>query len=505
MKFLESLGRALIKANKGAPRRAVPSRIPAAGGRRSFDAGLVDRLTADWSGSNKTADAILRQQLRRIRGRSRDLCRNNDYAKRFLQLLAQNVIGPHAGGIRYQARTLKDGGKLDADNNRVLEEAFADWGKLGVCTLDGRMTWRDAQTLMIKTIPQDGEMLIRKIRGRQARNDFNFAIQLIEADHLDEDYCRDLGDGRKIEMSVEFDRYNRPVAYHVLTRHPGEDVYYWGGRKYMRVPAEEILHPFVFDRITQARGVPWFYSAMQRLQMLGGYEEAELIAARVAASQMGVITTETGDEEAGDGVDAAGNLTFEAEPGMFRQLASGQKLEMFDPKHPVDAFAPFCKAMLRGVAAGLGVSYTSLAQDLEGVNYSSLRHGALDERDAYRAIQTWFIGAVIDPIFLEWLRMGLTSGAIGGLPYRKLDEFRRREWQPRGWQWVDPLKEVNANIAAINAGLRSRGEVVGDQGRDLGDTFEALRDEQDLAAEYNLSFSETKGLDDADAKTDDDD
>ncbi len=38
---------------------------------------------------------------------------------------------------------------------------------------------------------------------------------------------------------------------------------------------------------------------------------------------------------------------------------------------------------------------------------------------------------------------------------------------PPGWQWVDPQKEVNADIAAIGAGLKSREEVVAARGRDI--------------------------------------
>ncbi|MBT6104614.1 MAG: phage portal protein [Verrucomicrobia bacterium] len=39
-----------------------------------------------------------------------------------------------------------------------------------------------------------------------------------------------------------------------------------------RIPASEIIHPFITDRIAQTRGTPWMVSAMTRLQMLGAYE-----------------------------------------------------------------------------------------------------------------------------------------------------------------------------------------------------------------------------------------
>ncbi len=49
------------------------------------------------------------------------------------------------------------------------------------------------------------------------------------------------------------------------------------------------------------------------------------------------------------------------------------------------------------------------------------------------------------------------SGALN-LTADKYDKFSAIEWKPRRWQWVDPLKDTQANaIAADNQLAESKG------------------------------------------------
>ncbi|MBT3840841.1 MAG: phage portal protein [Verrucomicrobia bacterium] len=180
-------------------------------------------------------------------------------------------------------------------------------------------------------------------------------------------------------------------------------------------------------------------SAMTRLQMLGAYEEAELTAARVAASKMGFLVKERSEGYIGD-TDEAGNPLMEVEPGAIEELPMGTTFQSWNPDHPVGNYAGFVKSCLRGIAAGLGVSYNMLANDLEGVNYSSIRAGLLDEREYYKAVQRWFIDTVITPVFEGWLETNILNGTIN-LPAAKLEKFNAPDWKPRRWAWVDPLKD----------------------------------------------------------------
>ncbi|MCC7202441.1 MAG: phage portal protein [Nitrospirae bacterium] len=452
--------------------------------RRGYSAAILNRLTSDWVTSSKSANEEIRYSLRILRARSRELAMNNDYARKFLKMCVVNVVGPSGIALQNKARDIN--GNLDKIANDKIEEAFSDWGKKENADVTGRLSWLDMQRLFIETVARDGEILIRKIKGANL-NKYAFSLQLIEADHLDENHNKTLENGNRIITGVEVNAQGKPLAYHLFTRHPGDNSYGYDGKLYERVPSDEICHAFITERPGQVRGVPWMHTAMTRLNMLGAYEEAELVAARVSAAKMGFFTSPSGDEYVGDDKDSSGNVISEATPGSFEQLPQGVNFQSFDPQHPSNAFPFFMKTMLRGIASGLGVSYNSMASDLEGVNYSSIRAGTIEERDLWRIIQTWMTENFCNNIFSDWLLMTLGKGAIS-LPPSKYEKFNAPVWNVRGWQWIDPLKDIKANIDAVTFGLKTRTQIASEQGYDLEDIYEQLQEEQKLASQYGLDF-----------------
>ena len=183
-------------------------------------------------------------------------------------------------------------------------------------------------------------------------------------------------------------------------------------------------------------------------------------------------------------------LIEEAEPGVFHELPEGVGFTAFDPQHPTAAFADFTKAVLRGAASGLNVAYNTLANDLEGVNFSSIRSGVLEEREQWRVLQGWVIEQLCMPVYRRWLRAALPTQSLP-LPPGKIDKFQSVIWQPRGWDWVDPLKDSKATETGIANGTQTRAEVLAAKGKDLRETFEQLKYENDLAAQYGINISPT--------------
>jgi lambda family phage portal protein len=456
--------------------------------RRSYAAAKTDRLVVGWPTTPTSGDRELRDALTELRARSQDLCRNNDYAKRFVELCRTNIVGPQGILMQNKATMAKDPLALDAVANREIEDAWGRWGRIGRCTADGCLSWIDAQALFVSSLVVDGEVLIRIVRDREAP----FQIQFLEADQLDVSRNEVLSGGNEIRMGVEVSPFGKPIAYWILDRHPGEiGVFGTGSSTSKRVPASEIIHQFVKTRPSNTRGVPWMHTAMLHLKMLGGYEEAELVAARVSACKMGVIETATGDEYGADAGTEAGTgakLTS-AEPGIFDELAVGQKMSMFDPTHPAGNFDPFVKSVLRGVAAGLGVSYHSLSGDLTDVNYSSIRSGTLEMRDQWRILQRFVIDHFCQPVFDAWLTSYLMDDGrrIGLSAY---DRVNRPMWLVRGWEWVDPLKDVNASIAAIKAGLTTHTIELSRQGLDFEEVLDQLAFERELAKSKGIDLGQ---------------
>jgi len=263
-------------------------------------------------------------------------------------------------------------------------------------------------------------------------------------------------------------------------------------RKYEVIPASEMMHIYKPDRAGQTRGVPWSSAAITSLKMLHGYREAELIAARTGAAKMGFFTSPAGDGFTADGFDDVDNTVpiYDAEAGSFHQLPAGVDFKAFDPSHPTSAFADFEKSILRGIAGGLGVSYTSLANDLEGTSYSSIRQGALEERDFYKTLHRFMIDHFLDPLYRLWLENVTSFGYIPITGETKMFKFTQDvTWRGRGFQWVDPLKEMNAAVVGLQNGIISHSDIAANYGRDAEDTFAQIQRDKETADEYGLNMA----------------
>lgn len=394
-----------------------------------------------------------------------------------------------AQGLTLQNRAKDTSGELDRAANTAIEDSWKTWSSRGNCDVTRKLTRVGIEQLIIETVARDGEILIRKVPGY--KNDYRYALQLIESDLLDHKINEEFPDGTSIRMGVQLDKWGAATHYHMLKQHPGDRAALQA-RDHIIVPADEILHLYVATRPHQTRGIPWMHAAMVSLNDVGGYREAAIIAARVGASKMGFFMSPTGDGYTGDDKDSAGNTITEAEPGTFDQLAEGTTLETWDPTYPHDQFESFNKAMLRGIAGGLGVAYHTFANDLEGVNFSSARAGILEERDTWIELQQWLMSSFSSLIYPNWLMQALGSGQIlmptgRPLPAGKFNKFNASTWQGRRWSWVDPLKDIQANEKAIQLRVRSISSVIRETGADPDDVFDEIQAEREKLEEMGIA------------------
>lgn len=455
-------------------KKAVPAKQ-----KKSFSAASTGNLYASWVPSNNTADVDIKRDLKSIRNRSRELMRNDDYAKKFKRMVKSSVVGSQGIKLQNQAKDLN--GNLDKQANSTIENSWKKWAKKGNCDVTGKYSLIDIQKMVMGTLAEDGEVLVRKIKGFD--NEFGFALQLLEADHLDEQYT---DTNKNILMGVEYDKWNKPIAYHLHKTHPGNQTLTHRDTTRERIPADEINHLFLPLRISATRGVPWMHTAMTRMKMVNGYEEAELVGARLGASKAGFYTRESAEGEYNGDTAQNGTPVNEVTPGEFEVLPEGWDFKAYDPQHPSTAFKDFMKVVLRGISSGLDVSYNTLANDLEGVNYSSLRSGVLEEREVWKDLQKWLGEHLLDDIFADFLDMGLLTQSIP-LPFFKYDKFNNPTWLPRGFAWVDPLKDMQSNILASKEGLKTHTQIASEMGQDIEELYQQLAKEKELRVKYGIT------------------
>jgi lambda family phage portal protein len=460
---------------------------------RGYAAAQMGRLYADWLlGGKEEPNEDIRKDLPTLRRRGVDLFNNNDWVKKFIKLCDKNIIGHE--GMLLKAQVKDPTGELDVEANRKIEQAFWEWGRCPrYASVTGKQSFLDIQHLAVKTAAREGEAIVRMVPG--FNNPFRFSLQLIPPALLPVELNNpQLKNGNKIIMGIEYDKWERPVRYYIKQAPGARGASVINGNYYTVLPATEIVHLFIEEFFNQSRGVPWLHTAMHRLHMLDSYEQSELTAARMAACQMGLLYTETGDQSpyTGDSKDADGNTIFEAEPGIFRELPKNMRMEPWKPEHPTSQFPTFVKMLMLAISSGGDVAYSSMTGDLEKVNYSSIRAGLLDERDAWRVLQQWFAAHFCDPIYEGWLKMALLTQELE-LPAEKFNKFNSAYWQGRGWDWVDPLKDINATKEALRSGLTTWTEEAAKRGKDIEEVFEEMAKDKKLMEKYGLQFTLDKG------------
>lgn len=458
------------------------------------------RLNADWLAPGTSADGAISPALRTLRFRSRQLFRDTDWGKTVMRVLVNNVIGH---GINFQSQVKRDRkGDLDETINAQIETAWKAWTNKDCCDVSGRLHFCDLERLIFRAIVESGEVLIRFHSKRFGQSKFPLALEIIEADQLDDSYTIEpASKDHEIRMGVEVDKFKRPIAYWIRPSHPGDFriSHPYSTDEPERVPADEILHLFVADRPGQTRGVPWLHASMLRLRNMDGYESAELIAKRAAACTMGVIESPDNavvlsDEvqQDGEGRDRAVEIL---EPGLVRTLRPGEKFTGFSPPRTSGDFEPYMRHNLRAIASSNGVTYESASGDYSQTNFSGSRMGRIEGIENYQILQEWFIREFNNLVFPRFLE----AAFIGGLPLRDYganpDKYCCPRWVPRGWKLYDPSKEVGSARDAIRAGLSTLTKELAMLGLDIEDVIKERKRELEMIAAAGLTFDSDPTVD----------
>lgn len=467
--------------------------------RRTYAGAKTGRLM--FTAATSSADQELYSSLRVLRDRSRALVRDVVYAARAKAVTVNNVIGQGVG-MQGQVKQLR-GDKLLTKVNAGIERAWRDWSLAEHCHTGAALHFADLERLAMAEVFEAGEVFIRKHFRQFGDSRVPLGLEVIEAERLADDHEIQAPAGAVVRLGIEQDEFGRPLAYYVHRHHPNE---LRGPRvlgEIIRVPAEQMLHLRLVDRWPQARGVPALHAAIARLDQLGEYENAALVAARIGASKVGFFESQewAQTDKLGDGEEADGTQSTTVEAGEFTELPPGYTFKSWDPNYPVDAFDPFTRACLRGIAAGVGVSYESLSRDYSQSNYSSSRLSLLDDRDLWRVLQAWWVRAFREPLHRTWLQQAVFANAIPELGREQYAadpvRFSEVRFKPRGWGWVDPSKEVKAYKEAERAGYVSKSDIIAATGggNDIEDVIAARRRELDLLDEAALKTDTTTAAD----------
>lgn len=393
-----------------------------------------------------------------LRNRARDAVRNDPIATRAIETMVANLIGT---GIT--PKFLHD----NPDTRRIAQAYWQAWED--EADADSRTDIYGLQALAVRAWLESGECFVR-LRPRRPEDGLSVPLQLqvLEADFVPL-IDATAPNGNAIRAGIEFNAIGQRVNYWMHKQHPGDNT---GGGVSLTdltpVPAESVLHLYEALRPGQLRGVPRLSNALQRLKQLSDYDEASLERQKTAAGISMVIKRPAPLDP---GVDPVTGERFDSSsavdaspirPGMAYTLLPGEEIDTPDLPDQGSTYDVFVRRQLQAIAAGLSIPYEILAGDYQGVNDRVMRVALNEFRRRLEQIQ-WsvIIPQFCRPLFLAWRRMAVLSGA---LPSAALTAKVR--WTPQAWAYIHPVQDVDAQLNAINGGLKSRSAVLLAQGED---------------------------------------
>jgi lambda family phage portal protein len=160
-------------------------------------------------------------------------------------------------------------------------------------------------------------------------------------------------------------------------------------------------------------------------------------------------------------------------------MGLGEDVKFPQPGRPNVAAPLFLATILRLIGMSRGLSYETVTRDISKTNYSSHRGGQLEDRKTFKRKQKKLITKFCDRVYEQWfLEAAVLSGKLqlsNFFDEKAQRRYMKHRWSTPGWQWVDPVKEVQAVEHQLSLGIATLAEVCGEQGKDW---YEVVRERQ---------------------------
>lgn len=480
-----------------------------------------------------------------IVSRIRDLVRNDGWASGAITRILDNVVG---GGFRvvftpdWQALSRYYTGfdsKWAREYASAVQAEFGLWsnniGKYN--DLGRRLGWGAQTRLACRNYLVEGDaiavMHLKMDRVKPGKALYGTCVQVVDPDRLSNPNL--MADQPTMRGGVEIDEDGVAVAYHFRRAHQAQWMEYGKQYTWERIPREMpngrpiVVHTFETERSDTHRSAGGILKpVISRLKMLARYDGVELQAAIINAVLAAFIESPYDPDTMGSAleVQTSGGNPEDTQLGVYEDLRAefheknalslngariarlftGEKLNLAAPTRPAQAFEAFEGAMLRNVAAATGLSEQQVSNNWKDVNYSSARGAAIEAWKGLSRIRSEFSNNYCRPIIscvMEEMharrRVPLPTGAPAF--YKMRTAFTRCRFMGPGRGWVDPVKEAQAAVLRMKAGLSTLEMECAEQGLDYEDVLYQRQFEKQLFKQLGIPEPEWFGPMDND-KTD---
>jgi lambda family phage portal protein len=439
---------------KPQPPIATRSFDAAAGGRRWHGAGVTPSIQA----------AVLagREPVAR---RARDASINQPLANSAVEVWTGEAIGTE---MRPVPQTGDDA--LD----KIIADRFESWtDNADYFGLESFYGW---QATAARRAFVDGEYFTLLVfDGDELR------LKALDPAQVNPALSMELPGGGLVIAGVEVNEGGKPIAFHIYRNWiPGLPLL--RGLESVRIDAADVLHLFRPDAAGQTRGMSRLASVLLRLRELDSLTDGQLVRLKIGALLAGFVTDADGTLLQ-DGT-APGEASLE--PGTMQRLRPGESVEFSKPPEIGAESNEFQRAVIREIGAGVQIPSFMLDHDMSQINFSSARTAIIAFRRRIEAWQDHFAFQMLRPVYRRWLTVELLSGRVTA-PMN--ESTLRHKWiAPKG-QWLDPLKDAQAEALAIASGLTSRREAVAARGIDVESLDAEIAADRAREARLGISFA----------------
>jgi lambda family phage portal protein len=473
---------------------------------------------------NQSADRELLADKSTIDARSRHMVRNNGPVSGAVSIHRDSIVG-----AQFRLNSKPDHLVLGLDAvwadefQREVEAKFTLYAESLDCWIDAARTntLTNLIRLAVANFVPTGEVLASVEWLKGSLRPYRTAIQMIDVERLSNP--NGAADSKILRRGVERDNMGAPIAYYIRNSHPVDvdsSEFTW-----KRVPRFkpwgrlQMIHIIEQMRPEQTRGVAEMVSVLKQMRMTQSFQDIVLQNAIVSASFAAAIESELPPHEAfaalGAGTgdddprfayikrylgalteygDASKNMMIDGVK--IPHLFPGTKLNLLPMGQPGGLGDSFEESLLRHTAAGLGLSYEQFSRDYSKTNYSSARASGNETWKYMQGRKKTVADRFATSIFALWLEEAINMGEIKSMPsnppsfYDGLnkDAYCRCTWIGASRGQVDEMKETQAAVLKIRAGLSTREAECARLGNDFREIFDQLEREEALAKEKGLVF-----------------
>ena len=378
------------------------------------------------------------------------------------------------------------------DRNR-LEQLWADWSETP--TDDGQTSWAALMRLMVGSWARDGRALV--LMRQHTDYPHRFAVRPLSRDWLvswysststpikdDDGKPYDLVGGRLLGKVGQVEAYalwgdaenNNAIVNNNSNWIVGPRALLTRGGGPIIVPASKIAD---FMSPAEADDVIGFPALMLPMVSMLGHiarlDESTAIAMEGATEKMGFITHEQGSMayQVPADKDKKYMPPNQFERNVIEALPAGYDFQSFEPGAPNRNIEEYRRALVKNIAAAVGVDYAGFSGDLREVNFSSIRQGVQNARENYEVGQNDLEMRVCRPILKKLLETQRLAGEME-ISDRSYIAAIRSSWRHRSWAYVDPLKEIKASETMLSIGATSLQDICSRHGLDWRDVLQEV-------------------------------